>query len=154
MQYESRQPWRWNDPDYALHNQPVVGVSWYEAVAYAEWLKQTVGKPYRLPAEAEWERAARHTDGRIYPWGNEWDANMANGKETGWGRPTVVGCFPEGNAKCGAADMAGNVWEWCQTRWKDEKQKEYPLPYQPDDGREFLKCGDDATGNANFHPYL
>jgi formylglycine-generating enzyme required for sulfatase activity len=139
---ESQTPWLWIDPDYALPNQPVVGVSWYEAVAYSEWLKRTTGKSYRLPTEAEWERAARHTDGRAFPWGDVWDANRANSKETGWDRPTVVGCFPGGNADCGAADMIGNVWEWCQTRWRDEKQQEYPQPYQFDDDRELLKGGD------------
>ena len=53
-------------------NQPVVGVSWYEAAAYAGWLAATTGRPYRLPTEAEWERAARHTDGRTYPWRDSW----------------------------------------------------------------------------------
>ena len=86
-------------------------MSWYEAAAYAAWLGQVTGKPYRLPTEAEWERAARHTDGRQFPWGDEWDANRANSKETNWGRPAVVGCFPGGYAVCGVViwlAMCGN----------------------------------------------
>ena len=63
------QPRFWDNAAYALPNQPVVGVSWYEAAAYAHWLAAKTGKAYRLPTEAEWERAARHTDGRTYPWG-------------------------------------------------------------------------------------
>jgi formylglycine-generating enzyme required for sulfatase activity len=142
---ERKVPWGWGDPDYGLPNQPVIGVSWYEAIAYSEWLKRATEKPYRLPTEAEWERAARHTDGRAFPWGGKWDANRANSEETGWGRPTVVGCFPGGNAECGAGDMMGNVWEWCQTRWWEEERNEYPQPYQLDDGRELLKGGDNMA---------
>ncbi len=80
-------------------NQPVVGVTWYAAVAYANWLRETTGKPYRLPTEAEWERAARHTDGRLYPWGDEWQEGVANSKELELNRPTAVGLFPGGAAK-------------------------------------------------------
>ena len=131
------QPRYWDDPKYALPNQPVVGVSWYEALAYARWLVATPGKNYRLPTEAEWERSARHTDGRLYPWGSEWQDGLANSKEAGIGRPTSVGIFPGGKAECGALDMSGNVWEWCQTRWRDEKQQDYPQPWA-DDSRENL----------------
>ncbi len=139
--YKERNNWTepryWDDPQYNLPNQPVVGVSWYEAVAYANWLAEQTGQPYRLPTEAEWERAARHTDGRTYPWGNEWRDGIVNSEEAGIGRPTAVGVFPDGAAVCGALDMSGNVWEWCQTRWRDEKGNDYP-PIWADDGRENL----------------
>ncbi len=131
------EPRYWNDPQFNLPNQPVVAISWYEAVAYANWLAEKTGKPYRLPTEAEWERAARHTDGRIYPWGNTWQEGYANSKETGIGRPTAVGIFPDGAAECGALDLSGNIDEWCQTRWSNEKDEEYP-PLWADDGREDL----------------
>jgi formylglycine-generating enzyme required for sulfatase activity/energy-coupling factor transporter ATP-binding protein EcfA2 len=131
------QPRLWNHPQFNLPNQPVVAISWYEAVAYANWLAEKTGQPYRLPTEAEWERAARHTDGRIYPWGSTWQQGYANSKETGIGRPTAVGIFPDGTAECGALDLSGNVSEWCQTRWHDENRKDYP-PIWQDSGRENL----------------
>lgn len=104
-------------PDFNTPNQPCVGVSWYEALAFCRWLSEALGKPVRLPTEAEWERAARHNDGRIYPWGNEFHHNRCNMGDTGIGSPSPVGSFPTSNAECGAADMAGNVWEWCITKW-------------------------------------
>ncbi|MCA9952887.1 MAG: SUMF1/EgtB/PvdO family nonheme iron enzyme [Anaerolineales bacterium] len=136
------QPRYWNNDRFNLPNQPVVGISWYEAVAYANWLAATTNKAYRLPMEAEWERAARHTDGRTYPWGNEWQDGFANSKEAGLKRTVPVGIFPGGTAVCGAMDMSGNVREWCQTRWRDENRQEYP-PIWQDDGRENL-AGDDS----------
>ena len=104
---------------------PVIGVSWYEATAYCRWLTETTGKPYRLPNEAEWEKAARGTDGRIYPWGNKWDKQACNTLEI-WdgdsskGHTTLVGRFsPHGDSPYGVADMSGNVWEWCASKWSN-----------------------------------
>ncbi len=137
-QYDWTEPRYWDDPARNGDNQPVVGIGWYEAVAYANWLKAETGKPYRLPTEAEWERAARHTDGRRYPWGNEWRDGACNNETAKLNRTAAVGVFPAGAAVCGAADMAGNVWEWCQTRWRDERGEKYPMPYRAGDGRENL----------------
>lgn len=136
-------PYDWGDR-FTLANLPRVGVSWYEAVAYGRWLAETTDKPYRLPTEAEWERAARHTDGRTYPWGEEWQDGMANSKEAGLKRTTVVGIFPEDTAVCSALDMSGNVLEWCQTRWQDETEKVYSVPYRTQDGRENLVGNDEV----------
>jgi len=114
---------RWNNP-----SQPVVGVSWYEAVAYCRWLTATCadGYVYRLPTEAEWERAARWGNTplpvgegigeRVYPWGagdDEWREGYCNSKEAGLEVTSPVGLFPLGAAKGDIHDMVGNVYEWC-----------------------------------------
>jgi formylglycine-generating enzyme required for sulfatase activity/predicted MPP superfamily phosphohydrolase/energy-coupling factor transporter ATP-binding protein EcfA2 len=106
---------KWNGPNF-----PVVTVSWYEAAAYANWLSKITGKPYRLPTEAEWEKAARGIDGRTYPWGNKFDKNLCNSWELELRRTSPVGIFPKGKSPYGCFDMAGNVWEWCAD-WYDEK---------------------------------
>ena len=117
VQDTGREPPRhWEGDQYPeeLGDHPVVNVSWHDALAYCEWLSQKTGKPYRLPTEAEWEKAARGTDGRQFPWGDEWDESKCNTTEGGPGATTPVGQYsPEGDSPYGVADMAGNVWEWC-----------------------------------------
>ncbi len=98
----------WEDETLNGDTQPVVGVTWFDAQAFAEWIGGS------LPTEAQWERAARGTKGRIYPWGDtppkaRQHANFARR----YNRPIPVGQFPKGESPDGIADLAGNVWEWC-----------------------------------------
>jgi formylglycine-generating enzyme required for sulfatase activity len=96
----------WRDGQYPQGSarRPVAGISWDDAFAYAKWANK------RLPTEEEWEFAARGTDGRLYPWGKEWQAGMANAGNARVG-PADVGAF-KGVSPFGIYDMAGNVWEW------------------------------------------
>ena len=110
-----------------------MSVTWHDAVAYCQWLSQKTEKPYRLPSEAEWEKGARGNDGRIYPWGNQWDAKRCNSEEGGKGDTTPVGAYPQGASPYGLLDMAGNVWEWTLSVYKG-------YPYDPEDGREDLEA--------------
>ena len=129
------QPSRWDDERFGQSrpNHPVVGVTWYEAMAFCCWLTQTLndGFVYTLPSEAEWEYAARGTVRRIYPWGDvEPDAERANFNQI-YGGTTAVGCFGAEATPEGILDLAGNVWEWTRSAYRD-------YPYDPEDGREIL----------------
>ncbi|NLG74143.1 MAG: formylglycine-generating enzyme family protein [Chloroflexi bacterium] len=121
-------------------DHPVVGVTFHDAVAFCEWASQVTGLPLRLPSEPEWEKAARGTDGRIYPWGNEWKEGHCNSYEARIGGTSPVGAFsPQGDSPYGVADMGGNVQEWCSSLFNI-------YPYDPTDGREILVNNPNARG--------
>ena len=109
---------------------PVVQVTWDDTVSFCRWASEVTGREVRLPSEAQWEKAARGTDGRVYPWGNTLpDTTRANFNKV-LGDVTPVGRYsPLGDSPYGITDMAGNVWGWTSSLYK-------PYPYQPSDGRE------------------
>ena len=141
------EPRDWDTGQFSKPNQPVISVSLYECLAYCRWRAAETRQSYRLPTEAEWEKAARGTDGRQYPWGNEFEAGRLN---SGEGEQTVrtttpVGIYPTGKGPYGCLDMAGSVWEWTSSLWGEDWDKpEYRYPYDSTDGRENLEAGDDV----------
>lgn len=106
--------WRNGQPSPEQNNLPVMGVTWYDALAYCVWLYEKTERPYTLPSEVQWEKAARGTDGFIFPWGNEWQEGMCN---TDHQQVTAVDQYPHNESQFGCCDMIGNVREWTTTAW-------------------------------------
>jgi len=157
--YQAQGPW---ERYSSLDNHSVVAVTWYDARAHCEWcteqllvwgaIPEPLASPLRgegwqvpLPSEAEWEKAARGTDARGYPRGNEADVERANYDDTGIGTTSALGCFPGGVSPYGVEDLSGNVWEWCHSLYRD-------YPYDPKDGREALEAeGDRVLRGGTFY---
>jgi len=98
-------------------DHPAWGFDVAAAERFCGWVARTAGRAVRIPTEAEWEKAARGTDAREWPWGNVFDASKCNTLESGRGTTIAVGSFPDGASPCGALDMAGNVEEWTADRY-------------------------------------
>lgn len=161
--YDEYDPKSLQGPD----NHPVVRVTWHEALAYCWWLMKVLQKEAKtreratsetearfwqeltqgklvitLPSEAEWEKAARGTEGQRYPWGNNPDPEQANYDDTGIGTTSAVGCFPGGASPYGVEDLSGNVSEWTRSLWgKRWDRADFGYPYDPQNGRENLRAG-------------
>ena len=133
---ERKEPRNWATQCKLAQDHPVVYTSWYDAADYAAWLDERTQQPWRLPTEAEWEKAARcdprdplsASSQRIYPWGDRFETTRCNTSESGHGATTPVGWYgpddpdpragrQSGASPCGAEDMAGNVWEWLATAY-------------------------------------
>ena len=112
----------WANSILNADNQPVVGVTWFDAYAFANWIGGS------LPTEAQWERAARGTDGLIYPWGNSPPTRKTANFARHLNRPSMVGQFPEGASAEGVDDLAGNVWEWCLDQYDPNFYQEISDP--------------------------
>lgn len=156
------EPEFWRDSRFNQPNQPVVGVSWFEANAYCAWLSVQTGDRWLLPTEVEWEAAAKGAlleadtaspsrwrrqrrqfpQSRSFAYGNDFDPAKCNTYETRLRRTAPVGVFPDGFTPEGIADLSGNVYEWTTTLWgQSVQQPDFPYPYDPTDGREDVQDG-------------
>ena len=145
---KQNEPRFWQDTRFNKPNHPAIGLSWYECVAFCHWLSESNDTIYRLPSEAEWEKAARGTDGRTYPWGSKFDASRLNARagEQIVYKSTPVGIYPAGASPFNLLDCAGNAWEWCSTRWKkpfpyDANQDEWQADYLEGENLRVLRSG-------------
>lgn len=119
---ETHQPWvqpqYWTDPKWNGAEQPVIGVAWYEALAFCGWLSEVSDETITLPSEDQRQYAAQGDDGRVFPWGNEWDGSRCHNSVNPCDS-TVTAAVTQyegkGDSPFGVVDMTGNVWEWCLT---------------------------------------
>jgi iron(II)-dependent oxidoreductase len=128
------QPRYWDDEKWNQPEHPVVGVSFYEAEAFAAWAKKS------LPTEEQWERAAPGTEGHKYPWGDDFDKEKCNIRESGIEKTTRVTRYPNGISPVSCYDMAGNVWEWTSSYHDKDKDTMVLRGGSWDFDAEFARC--------------
>tara|TARA_Y100001936_G_scaffold118412_1_gene115853 strand:- start:4591 stop:5391 length:801 start_codon:yes stop_codon:yes gene_type:complete len=132
------EPIFWDDPRFNDPEQPVVGVSWHDAMSYSKW------KGRRLPTEAEWEKSARGNDGRLWPWGGKFDKGFffffvnIFGKNDNYSHTAPVNYYHSGVSPFGLYNVAGNVWEWCLD-WYDKNYYKSSPEINPEGPRGPLK---------------
>lgn len=155
------QPRFWTDAKWNAAEQPVVGVSWYESVAFCLWLSETSGEQITLPTEDQWQYAAQGDDGHDFPWGKQWDGSRCNNNVDGKGigKTTPMRQYAgKGDSPFGVVDMAGNVWEWCLTDYAaktndSNSDAEYRVlrgGSWDGDNADYFRCGDRFRFNPNF----
>jgi formylglycine-generating enzyme required for sulfatase activity len=121
------EPRYWQDARWKGEDHPVVGISWYETLAFCCWLSSVSNLKIVLPTEYQWQRAAQGDDSRLYPWGNDWDNNRCNNSvkrfaSSATSRVLQYEGIDKGNSPFGVVDMVGNVWEWCASDKVDKTE--------------------------------
>lgn len=152
-------PYLWDDPHYNAPDQPVIGATWHEALAFTKWLTEHyrtngiigVDEVIRLPSEAEWEYAARGPNSLIYPWGNDWDASKSFIRRYVKTPVAPVGSVPSGASWVGALDISGNEPEWTNTLYIYDK---FVYAYVADDGRENINASGPRIVRDNIWDYV
>ncbi|MDR4494662.1 MAG: SUMF1/EgtB/PvdO family nonheme iron enzyme [Nitrospirales bacterium] len=141
------QPSSWQEP-----NAPRETVSWFEAMAFCNWLSARTGTRIRLPTEWEWQQAASGGNPAYdYPWGKDWDAARCNSYESRLNRTSAVGLYPKGVTLQGTMDMAGNVWEWCLNTY-DNPEKPKPVRLDDSESQRVSRGGSWSDGPENLRP--
>ncbi len=164
--WEKRANINWKTPGFSQdENNPVVCISWHDAVEYCRWLSKDKGLKFNLPTEAQWEKASRGADSRKYPWGShdpfykdQWYGNYAANDswekrgEDGYEYTAPVGSYPAGASPYGLLDMAGNVWEWCSDWYKSDYYKDSPTenPKGPSSGSDRVLRGGSWDSDAGY----